>query len=234
MIKSDRRCRWITGPGQTRHSAKCCWSGSRRARSTTWCWSPPCKGFSRARYSNVFGPPPLRSSDYPWGFPWLEGARLASAERENGPLRISLRFLSAVADLRDRQRAGSVAPLCQCWFEFPEDLGTHRRGDPASPWQIGEFKAYGSRGFRTGVAFSCVLANAQHAKPCRALHTLDGADSLLYEGWPGFKAHATSAMSAARHYAGPLPTKCPHEHHPVSYRRSRSDRSAQRRALRRR
>ena len=33
--------------------------------------TPPCNTFSRARCNKGTGPPPIRSRDYPWGFPWL-------------------------------------------------------------------------------------------------------------------------------------------------------------------
>ena len=34
--------------------------------------SPPCNLWSRVVWTNRRGPSPLRSAQYPWGFPWLE------------------------------------------------------------------------------------------------------------------------------------------------------------------
>ena len=35
--------------------------------------TPPCSTFSRVRSANLKGPPPVRSRDHLWGFPWLFG-----------------------------------------------------------------------------------------------------------------------------------------------------------------
>ena len=35
--------------------------------------SPPCETYSRAPWANGNGPAPLRSADWPEGFPWLKG-----------------------------------------------------------------------------------------------------------------------------------------------------------------
>ncbi len=36
--------------------------------------SPPCETHTRSLFSGRPGPPPLRSADFPDGFPWLRGA----------------------------------------------------------------------------------------------------------------------------------------------------------------
>ena len=36
--------------------------------------TPPCNTFSRSLNANRLGPRPMRSKEWPWGFPWLEGA----------------------------------------------------------------------------------------------------------------------------------------------------------------
>ena len=35
--------------------------------------TPPCNTFSRSLNANRLGPRPMRSKEWPWGFPWLEG-----------------------------------------------------------------------------------------------------------------------------------------------------------------
>ena len=74
--------------------------------------TPPCSGFSRAHYSNEDGPPPGRSSMYPWGFPWNDGALKRMLDLENLLLEFSFEVLEEAA------RLGSLGLL-----EHPEDLG---------------------------------------------------------------------------------------------------------------
>ena len=45
--------------------------------------TPPCSDFSRAKWSNRLGPAPLRSAQYPEGFPWLSGKDRAQVELHN-------------------------------------------------------------------------------------------------------------------------------------------------------
>ena len=45
--------------------------------------SPPCGTFSRARWANKTGPPPLRMKYCPRGFPWLRGPHKEAAKQAN-------------------------------------------------------------------------------------------------------------------------------------------------------
>ena len=49
---------------------------------TIFVTTPPCHTFSRARHRKP-GPPPLRSADWPKGFPWLSEKRYQDVEASN-------------------------------------------------------------------------------------------------------------------------------------------------------
>jgi hypothetical protein len=91
--------------------------------------SPPCETFSRVRYSNRRGPPPVRSSAYPWGFPWLSQDMAGAVEQANSLLKLCIRVLKCSSE------AFATAIL-----EHPEDLGATSEGIPASIWQLPEIR----------------------------------------------------------------------------------------------
>ena len=113
--------------------------------------SPPCGTWSRAPWANQFGPRPLRSSSHPWGFPWLEGARLQKVANSNCFIRFCLEVLEVI-----RVETTNV----KFWWEHPEDLGmvtTYRRRArtmwfrkmhaqvrPASIWQLDSLRQFQS------------------------------------------------------------------------------------------
>lgn len=76
--------------------------------------SPPCGTFSRARHNRrSAGPRPIRSKDWPWGFPWLSATDMSKAQLANLFIKKSL------------QLASIQTPLKKFWLlEHPEDLGT--------------------------------------------------------------------------------------------------------------
>ena len=87
--------------------------------------SPPCNTFSRARFQRRYpGPRPLRTKEWPRGFPWLSNANKQKVEEAN--------FFV------DRCLAA-----CECAHNFdgffllehPEDLGTIDDDHPGSIWQ---------------------------------------------------------------------------------------------------
>ena len=55
--------------------------------------SPPCGTWSRAPWANQFGPRPLRPSQSPWGFAWLEGSRLRKVGQSNTMMRFCIQVL---------------------------------------------------------------------------------------------------------------------------------------------
>ena len=89
--------------------------------------TPPCSTWSRVRWANKMGPPPVRSRQWVWGFPWLEGRWKKDCDNGNCFIRKTLEA-SALAH--------SVG--CKFFIEHPEDLGTTAAGFPASIWILPE------------------------------------------------------------------------------------------------
>ena len=86
--------------------------------------TPPRRSFARARHAAHAGPPPLRDASWPRGRPDLHEAdqRLVDAEHIHNEF--------AAEALGAAGKAKVVACLL-----CPEDLGSTRRGTPASLWQ---------------------------------------------------------------------------------------------------
>lgn len=159
--------------------------------------SPPCNTFSRACWSNRRGPKPLRSRQFPDGFPWLSPKLKAKCELGN--LLVN-RALEAVA-------LGRASPAkSRFLIEHPEDLGrTKTNGDPASIWQREDVHALSLHSEATTVVLHhCRYEGALSAKPTRFLGNLHGLDALGFRGWPRF--------SKGFRYQGPLPERCGHTH----------------------
>lgn len=55
--------------------------------------TPPCNTWSRVLFANSFGPCPVRSKAYPWGYPWLEGPNKARLECGNLLVKFTLEAL---------------------------------------------------------------------------------------------------------------------------------------------
>ena len=97
---------------------------------------------------------------------------------------------------------------CTIWAEFPEDLGTAEKGDPASLWQRPELR---NTGMVRGALFQCEWCDAPYAKPTGIITNCSKfyEDSRFYQGWPEF----SSPNAGDRHYRGPLPPTCRHGGH---------------------
>ena len=159
--------------------------------------SPPCSTFSRATFANRAGPPPLRNSDWPEGFPWLSGALKVKAETGTALVR----------------RALSMAALASAehipWLiEHPEFLGATAAGTPASIWTWEEAVQVFRSTQATSVAFHQCAFGAQHRKPTRVAGTWYGLRTLLgVAGWP--------RLDRSQRYRGPLARSCGHQHAPL-------------------
>ena len=82
--------------------------------------SPPCETYSRAPWANGNGPAPLRSADWPEGFPWLKGDDKRKVQQGTEIVRRCLHMVTVA------QENGVL------WlWEHPEDLGPTPRGTPA-------------------------------------------------------------------------------------------------------
>ena len=128
---------------------------------TIFVTTPPCHTFSRARHRKP-GPPPLRSVDWPKGFPWLSEKHYQEVEASNY-------FISQ--SVQASYLAHSVGnPYL---WEHPEDL--RKAADdliPATIWQWAEILdlllATGAQSF----AFYLCQFDAPYPKPTRILTTL--------------------------------------------------------------
>ena len=157
--------------------------------------SPPCHTWSRAPWSNDSGPKPLRSSDWPTGFPWLKGADKTKVDEGTEFITRSLEIIQ-------------VAHECQVpWLiEHPEDLGPTARGTPASIWSWETSRRIFTKLQATTVALHQCAYGSDFRKRTRFTGTWHDLPSLGFAGWPVFKNGQ---------YAGPLPRKCGHQHPPL-------------------
>ena len=160
--------------------------------------TPPCNTHSRARYANMRGPRPLRSKQWPWGFPWLEGRNLASCELGNSLVRLTFE----ACHLAFRMGMGFLT-------EHPEDLGSTIDGQqPGSIWAVQEtFDLASQTGANTVAFFQCPFG-APSSKPTRMMGTVPFFDPevlKLSHGWPRFNSSGK--------YLGPLPQRCGHSKH---------------------
>jgi hypothetical protein len=159
--------------------------------------SPPCHTHSRARSSGGGrpGPRPVRSANYPWGFPWLEGKALRSCELAN---KLVLRTFEAI-------EIAFNAGACHI-LEHPEDLGATPSGEvPAAIWQHSELRDIPLwTGAVTWAMFQC-MHGATSSKPSRWMSDLATAAHEPFQGW--------LCIGAGSCYLGPLPRSCPHGGH---------------------
>ena len=159
--------------------------------------TPPCHTHSRSRnnWRASPGPRPLRSKDFPFGFPWLTPKNKLVCEQAN--LFIAQTIEAALASL------DVDAPFV---IEHPEDLGvTAHNETPASIWQLPEIHdlQVQAKAF-TWALFQCKFS-AMTSKPTRFLSNLRCAAQEPYQGWP--------KVDDFGKYCGPLPPVCPHKGH---------------------
>ena len=169
--------------------------------------SPPCTTSTRVRYHNYDGPSPLRSLEWPDGFPWLTDAQRASCEAG-----------SALQDFAlDAALAASEAPgLVRVFLEFPEDLGQAERGIPCSIWSRPAAEALRNGRLSRGAFRQSEVSDVPYSKPTGALTDLPDIlqDRRFHKGWPSFRAGWWRAPGkrgwhtsrwSDRLYKGPLP-----------------------------
>ena len=169
--------------------------------------SPPCGTWSRAPWANQFGPRPLRSSSYPWGFPWLEGDRQGKVAASNSMVRLCIEVLGLI------ETKGLTVFF---WLEHPEDLGavaSYRRKKgkqwfhqvdsgvrPASVWQLAELRTFLQLPRSMTRAFHQCFFKAESTKPTRILTNLAHFETLGFASWP--------ELDISGNYVGPLPRHC--------------------------
>eukprot|EP00435_Cladocopium_sp_Y103_P020454 s3417_g5.t1 len=158
--------------------------------------SPPCSTWSRAVWANRLGPRPVRSREYPFGFPWLTGELREKAELG------TLLVMRCIETLE-------VAPTTTvCVWEHPEDLGRARNGTPAGVWQLPELRKVARRRNMETIVFHQCMYGADYPKPTRLLGDAYGLLQLGFARWP--------VLNKDLYYMGPLPRHCGHDHPPLS------------------
>ena len=166
-------------------------------RDGGWCVlvSPPCNTFSRARFQfeRFPGPRPLRSREYPKGFPWLSGAN------EKLVLEANKFVENCIQCCRLAASHGGFFLL-----EHPEDLGLTNDQMLGSIWQWDEVQDLVPS--CSGVTFAIQQCHfgARTPKPTRFLCNFPVNDKRCWKSWPRF--------GPAGNYLGPLPKKCGHKH----------------------
>ncbi|CAE7799767.1 unnamed protein product [Symbiodinium sp. CCMP2592] len=158
--------------------------------------SPPYSTFNRATFVNRTGPPPLRNSDWPEGFPWLSGVWKSKAEAGTSLVR---RVLS-LATLATKEHVPWL-------IEHPEFLGATAAGTPASIWTWEEAVRVFQETRATSVALHLCAFGAAQRRPTRLAGTWHGLRSVGVSGWP--------RLDPQQHYRGPLSRKCGHAHAPL-------------------
>ena len=138
--------------------------------------SPPCNTFSRARWANNKGPPPLRMKHCPRGFPWLKGPLLEAARQSNEL--VDFTFFAQQAQLEHHD---SMTLL-----EHPEDLGAVCRNMPGTMW---DFEAARDMMARSDVTTSALYQSdfgVPYAKPTRLMGRMRGLENVVKVGPPVF------------------------------------------------
>ena len=160
---------------------------------TIFLTTPPCHTFSRARHRKP-GPPPLRSVEWPRGFPWLKATHATEVSVSNYFIDQSIR-----ASLLAHQAGNSFL------WEHPEDLGVAAdQMRPASIWQWPEILDLIVCTRATCFAIYQCEFGADFPKPTRILASLPSfiRNPPKFASLPIFNTHGQ--------YLGPLPKHCPH------------------------
>ena len=171
--------------------------------------SPPCDSFSRLQWGNRNGPCPVRSHQWPWGFPWLRAKDRQRCEMGNIWVIFTCQVLEAIAKVT---LAGLYPVLAL--LEHPEDLGATQNGVPASIWQLPQVRRLVDElGMLTCVCHQCAYG-VDYPKPTRWLGNFISLNTLGVSGWPSF--------DACQCYTGPL-QRCGHRHRTSLVRKSYHD-----------
>ena len=158
--------------------------------------SPPCNTFSRARHlwRRHPGPRPLRSKEYPYGFPWASSINKQTLGQHN--------FF--IIQCKRMAKTAVKAGKFYLW-EHPEDLGKIQDTEdtPGSIWQWEELHSLlRETNSVTWAIYQCHFG-ADTPKPTRLLGNV--RKQFPCSGWPCFDANGF--------YAGPLKKGCGHKFH---------------------
>ena len=171
--------------------------------------TPPCSGHSRIVWANSFGPHPVRSAQFPTGFPWLSNSDRIKADYNEGLVNFMWSVFDRVEELR-------LSQAIVAFGEHPEDLGRVKGAGPgsvpASIWRSERFAKLRAKGWWSGALRQCDHG-APTPKPTRCVGSDDSFTVLAPDSWPVF--------DPAGFYVGPV-VQCSHDH-TESLLRKRSD-----------
>ena len=164
---------------------------------------PRMPTWSRLLALNRSGPRPLRSRDFPWGFPGLPEKSAARVDHENTLLRMALDvsrdFLSGPALDADDARKRSFA------FLQLEDLGPLPSFLPVSLWQLQELQQLAADFRLHRQAFhQCRHGRSHFARPTGILTNVVLPTGTARNGWPRFN-HDSNGLKS---YIAPLTRQC--------------------------
>ena len=164
----------------------------------------PARTFSRARNTRP-GPPPLRSSEHPYGFPWLRQSFAQQVKLDND-------FILQAAE------SAIACSEHDSFFilDHPEQLGVASDDAvPATPWDFQEIQDLIPRCSAVTFALYQCHFGSSTSKPTRFLGNLPQ--------WRTSVPHCAgfASLDSQGRYKGPLPPRCGHKH--ASLLRAQSD-----------
>ena len=151
--------------------------------------TPPCSTYSRVRMANMRGPPPLRSKDFPYGFPWLRNHLKKQAELGTCLVDFTMEVFRVVVEAEEQGKS------VLAFSEHPEDLGAVCREEdglwmqPASMWQRPEWTQILRRANMFTVVYNQCCWGATYRKPTRSVTNLQELRSWGPNEWPIFDEH---------------------------------------------
>ena len=166
--------------------------------------TPPCSTWSRVRCANLRGPPPLRSKDHLWGFPWVKRRLAIDIDLGNTLVRFSIEVWTTVCKFP----VSADGFMIFLFGEHPEDLGAVVREEdrlkliPASIWQIEAIRrlVQDMENSLGTVAINQCCWGAPWRKPTRLLSTSTEVLKWGPNTWPQFDDEGF--------YVGPLQRSC--------------------------
>ena len=150
--------------------------------------TPPCSTYSRVRMANMKGPPPLRSKDFPYGFPWLRNHHKKQAELGTCLVDFTIDVFNTVLGVK----VDNKGQLILVFSEHPEDLGAVRRQEdglwmqPASMWQRQEWVRILEEQDMFTVVYNQCCWGASYRKPTRSVTNLPDIRRWGPNEWPIF------------------------------------------------
>ncbi len=149
----------------------------------------PLPTMARARVIKQRGPGLLRTREWPWGLPDVEGSARTAIETDNDLIRLSM---SAIREVAARSSHPTIL-----WVA-PEDRG----GIAGNIWQLRELRQYAIEGGWMRYSFNqCETTSSKSPRPTSVLSLCPLRHTLLRKGWPKLLHDGTL-------YAGPLEPSC--------------------------